>query len=210
MRPFRTTAIPLLSLLVACGGSEAPGDSAANPSGESPASGVPVSAPDSALPVEPDAETPSPVEDVGLDGDWQREPVTGGGASQTVLLQAVRTARHDGYDRIVLEFDGAVPEYAVQYASPPLHQCGSGRPVELDSGAILQIELRGTNAHTEQGEPTVADRDRSPGLPVLEQARLTCDFEAVVEWVLGLDQRVPFRVLTLQDPPRLVVDLRHP
>jgi hypothetical protein len=37
----------------------------------------------------------------------------------------------------------------------------------------------------------------------------TGDFEAVLSWAVGLDDRVDFRVLTLDGPPRLVVDFRN-
>ena len=36
----------------------------------------------------------------------------------------------------------------------------------------------------------------------------TGDFEAVLTWVAGLDERAPFRVLRLAGPHRLVVDVR--
>jgi hypothetical protein len=37
----------------------------------------------------------------------------------------------------------------------------------------------------------------------------TGDFEAVPGWVVGLEERADFRVLTLTDPPRRVVDFRN-
>jgi hypothetical protein len=38
---------------------------------------------------------------------------------------------------------------------------------------------------------------------------LTCDFEAVVVWVLAVGSPNRYRVTVLEGPPRLVVDLRH-
>jgi hypothetical protein len=43
---------------------------------------------------------------------------------------------------------------------------------------------------------------------VLELARVG-GFEGVLTWAVGLADRVPFRVTTLPDPPRLVVDFRN-
>jgi hypothetical protein len=37
----------------------------------------------------------------------------------------------------------------------------------------------------------------------------TGDFEAVLTWAVGLGDKVDFRVLTLEDPPRLAVDFRN-
>jgi hypothetical protein len=38
----------------------------------------------------------------------------------------------------------------------------------------------------------------------------SCDFEGVVAWVVDTAQARPFRVVELQDPPRLVVDFQAP
>jgi hypothetical protein len=43
----------------------------------------------------------------------------------------------------------------------------------------------------------------------LYELELTCDFEAVVTWVLGLESPNRYQVRELSNPPRLVVDVRH-
>ena len=148
--------------------------------------------------------------DPALDGpSWAESTVTRAPAASTAVLTDVRFARHDGYDRFVLEFREHLPGYRIRYPPGLLHECGTGRAVELDAPAALQIELRRTAAHDREGEATTEERELAPGLPTLRDARLTCDYEGIVEWVLGLEKQVPFRVLTLQGPPRLVVDVRH-
>jgi hypothetical protein len=47
------------------------------------------------------------------------------------------------------------------------------------------------------------------GTSVVREVVRTGDFEAVLTWAIGLEDRVDFRVLTLDDPPRLVVDFRN-
>jgi hypothetical protein len=37
----------------------------------------------------------------------------------------------------------------------------------------------------------------------------TCDFEAVVTWVLAVSSPEPFRVTRLENPSRVVVDIRQ-
>jgi hypothetical protein len=37
--------------------------------------------------------------------------------------------------------------------------------------------------------------------------KVVCDFEAVFEWIVGLDDTRPFAVSTLADPARLVIDI---
>ena len=48
------------------------------------------------------------------------------------------------------------------------------------------------------------------GTSVVREVVRTGDFEAVLTWAIGLHGRVPFRVLTLDDPVRLVVDFAAP
>lgn len=125
-------------------------------------------------------------------------------------LRAVRTAFHDGYDRVVFEFEGErLPGYHIEYIDRPVRQCASGEVVPLAGDAWLRVRMEPAQAHTEAGEPTIAERALTPGLPNLKELKLTCDFEAQVEWVLGLASPNPYRVLELSGPPRLVVDVRH-
>lgn len=134
---------------------------------------------------------------------------SGSGAGMTTL-ESVRTARNDGFDRVVLEFaSGRVPSYRVEYVDPPVRQCGSGQPVPLRGDAWLRIRLEPSQAHDERGRPTVEDRARDADLPLLRELRLICDYEGQVEWVLGLSSPNPFRVTQLGSPARLVVDVSH-
>lgn len=142
-------------------------------------------------------------------GPWAESAVTRSPSGGTATLVAARAARHDGYDRFVLEFSDDLPGYRIRYPGEPLFQCGSGRPIEVAQAATLQVELRRSAAHDDQGNVTISERQLSPGLPMLHTARLTCDYEGIVEWVLGVDARTPFRVFTLQEPARVVVDIRH-
>jgi hypothetical protein len=47
------------------------------------------------------------------------------------------------------------------------------------------------------------------GTSVIKDVVRTGDFEALLTWTIGLDGKVPFRVITLKSPPRLVVDFQH-
>lgn len=135
-----------------------------------------------------------------------RVPADGSGIS---TLVAVRTGSGDGFDRLVLEFEGSVPGYTVRYLESDPVQCGSGATLSLGSGAVLEVQLEPANAHSEEGAATIQDRDRMPRLPVLQRARLTCDFEAHVDWALLLRRRTLFRAFTLESPARLVIDVAH-
>src|SRR5688572_2350499 len=72
------------------------------------------------------------------------------------VLKAVRTARHEGFDRVVFEFETAeLPGYRIEYIDKPVKQCGSGNVVNLKGDAWLEVRFYPANAHTEEGKPTV-------------------------------------------------------
>jgi hypothetical protein len=125
------------------------------------------------------------------------------------VLRDVRTARHDGYDRVVFEFSEELPNYHLEYVDRPVRKCGSGDPTAVAGEAWLEVRLVPAHAHDERGTPTIDDRERELQLGVLRELELTCDFEAHVTWVLGLARPNRFRVLELRSPLRLVVDVRH-
>jgi hypothetical protein len=134
-----------------------------------------------------------------------RRDVTG-----VATLRDVRTARHGGFDRVVLDFgDGAIPSWEVEYVDRPVRQCGSGDAVEIAGDGWLRIHVQPARGHDDEGRATVLERRRRPDLPVLAELVATCDFEAHVEWVAGVRSPNRYRVLELAAPARLVVDIRH-
>jgi len=124
-------------------------------------------------------------------------------------LVDVRTGIHEGFDRVVFEFDERVLGYHIEYIDKPVRKCGSGKVAPLAGDGWLEVRMYPAKAHTEQGQPTVSNRERVPKLPVLSELELTCDFEAVVTWVFGVESPNRYQVRELSNPPRLVVDLKH-
>ncbi|NWO06361.1 MAG: hypothetical protein HLX50_11885 [Alteromonadaceae bacterium] len=110
---------------------------------------------------------------------------------------------------MVFEFDERVPGYHIEYIDKPVRKCGSGKVAPVAGDGWLEVRMYPAKAHTEEWQPTVTDRKRMPDLPVLSELELTCDFEAVVTWVFGVESPNRYQVRELSSPPRLVVDLRH-
>ena len=126
------------------------------------------------------------------------------------VLKQVRTAGHEGYDRTVFEFEGAeMPGYHVEYIDKPVRGCGSGNPVNLKGDGWLEIKFSPANAHTEEGKPTIENREQTPNHEIIKEIKSTCDFEADVTWVLGVSSPNKYRVLELKNPTRLAVDIKH-
>ena len=122
------------------------------------------------------------------------------------VLVDVRTAHHPGFDRITFEFRGPRPAHRIGYVSQ-LVEDASGKPVHLAGGAAINVVFRGADAHDQQGNPTVQPRRFKPDLPSLKEVAEIGDFEGVVTYGLGVDHRVPFKVLELSNPSRIAIDL---
>ena len=127
------------------------------------------------------------------------------------LLKDVRMGVHPengGWERIVFEFEGGLPPADVRYVASD-SQCGSGQPVALKGAAVLRVRFMTAAAHTDAGQVTFGKQTvPGPGNTILE-AKQSCDFEAVLTWAAGLKAQQNFKVTTLQNPSRLVIDVKQ-
>jgi hypothetical protein len=132
-------------------------------------------------------------------------------SSAVVVLTDVRMGVHPeegGWERIVFEFEGAQrPAATIQYATKAT-ACGSGEAVSIDGTAILEVAIVGADAHDASGKATVPKTIDGPGTTV-KGGQLTCDFEAHVTWDFGLTAKHNFKVTTLTNPTRIVVDVKQ-
>lgn len=123
---------------------------------------------------------------------------------------AARIARQEGFERFVLELAGGdtLPGYHIEYIDRPVRACGSGNVVELPGDGWLSIRLEPARGHSDEGRTTLRERRLVPRQAVIREAVVTCDFEAQLEWVLGVSSPNRYRVMELTEPARLVVDIR--
>ena len=124
------------------------------------------------------------------------------------VLIAVRTGTHPRYDRNVFEFDSSIPSYRVEYIARPYHQCGSGEEVTMQGAEILQVRFSVAQAHGEAGHATVGKVSVPPSSK-MEEVRLVCDFEGEVTFLVGMKDKIPYKVSEMQNPARLVLDIQR-
>lgn len=188
------TAIATAALLLAaaCG---SPG----GPSSSDPQPLAPGTAP-------PSAVSPTPC-----------QPLEGGADGVHMLLKDVRAAAHEGFDRVVFEFEvpsggtGAIPRYSLRPATPPFTKDPSDEPMTVSGSAFLALNLQGASGVdlTQENYRQVytGPKELKPGLVVLEELEEQGDFEATINWVFGLNQETCPTVTTLSGPFRIVIDL---
>lgn len=130
-------------------------------------------------------------------------------ADASLVLTSVRTGAQDGFDRVVLEFSGpGAPGWEAQYTDAASRQ-GQGDPIDPGGNAILDIRVNGS-AIPEPGAATVPAGQISPaGTSVIKGVFNDGTFEGVTHVVLGVDGKKPFRVFSLANPPRVVIDVQH-
>jgi hypothetical protein len=149
---------------------------------------------------------------VGADADPESGPV---GGTEYGQLVDVKIGRHEGFDRVVFTFRGnGVPGFRVEYVNPPITEDASGEVVEVDGGAFLFVRTEPASAYDmEAGKASYTGSDHLEGSEVgtseVQEVVKTGDFEAVLSWVVGLADRVDFRVDTLTNPGRIVIDVRN-
>ncbi|NNE66072.1 MAG: hypothetical protein HKN33_05850 [Pyrinomonadaceae bacterium] len=165
--------------------------------------------------------TPAPTQTNDSSKDGYAPPVFNGTTKKTrkvnniespAVLADVRTGKHNGFDRVVFEFKGSeMPGYYIEYIGEPITQCGSGNKVELTGNGGLEIRFAPAQAHTEEGKPTLffSDNEQNPGYDIIKKVKSTCDFEGNVTWVVGVSKANNYRVLELENPVRLAVDIEH-
>ena len=134
----------------------------------------------------------------------------------TALLERVAVGRHEGFDRVVFQFENLRPGWKVQYVDRPIVEDGSGDPIEVAGGAVLLVRMEpasGFDLATNEGRLVYKGPRRiegtDMGTSVVREVVRSGDFEAVLSWAIGVQERVDFRVQALDDPARLVVDVRN-
>lgn len=168
------------------------------------------------------AATPTPTSEAtagqagtpAFDGTTE-EVVIDGGQGEIAVLEEVRAAAHDGFDRVVWEFaTGGAPTVEVGYDDEPLEP-GRGEPIEVAGATSLVMRAQpavdlATQLHAPDEEAYDGpERLEGGGTRLVTEVVRMGDFEANLQWAVGLDGRQPFRVDVLQDPLRVVVDIAH-
>lgn len=215
---YRAVAVSLLlaaSLMTGCEAAEQAGTEAG-----SQVSGTPITETESSPTVTAPAPVPSgepapsvaELSEPAVPEDTTPKSGTGSATAQTpATVDGIRTARHESFDRVVIDFaPGPLPGYEVAWvpAADPFRQPGSGKPVLLKGNRVLEVTLR----HAVNRDPAVA----RPDLPAVREIKTFSNFEGVASMGIGVSTtegsagEVGFRVNTIEDgPPRLVIDVAH-
>jgi hypothetical protein len=142
--------------------------------------------------------------------DTNPKVVNGNATGQNpAVLTDVRIGAHpdEGFDRIVFEFTGDLPDSTrIRYEASAV-QCGSGMTEDVAGSGTLIVHMTDARAHDESGGVTVDDTDIGGTGAAIRKAVQICDFEGIVDWAVGTSTERPFRVTVLNNPSRIVIDV---
>jgi hypothetical protein len=130
-------------------------------------------------------------------------------ADSRVTVRAIRIGPHTGFDRVVFELGGkGTPGWDVRYvdsASSP----GSGKPVPVRGGAVLQVSVTGAGYPYDTGVTEYAGKGplTAAGTQAVIEVVFDQTFEGTTSAFIGTAARTPFRVYRLESPARIVVEV---
>jgi len=135
--------------------------------------------------------------------------------SPDARLVDVRVGSHPGFTRVVWEMDGSLgtPMYQIGYSNPPFENIG-GFTVPLVGATFIHVMFFPGMRYDITDPVDIIQTYLGPEtIPVnagsVTEVVFLEDFEANMEWIIGLTAQKPFHVFTLENPTRLVIDIGH-
>ncbi|WIM66822.1 hypothetical protein QP027_06695 [Corynebacterium breve] len=125
-----------------------------------------------------------------------------------LVIKDVRVGSHEGFDRVVFEFDGTgTPGYHAGYTDEPRQQA-SGMPLEVTGDAYLELMIHGTPMGMGDLEsPLIQMGPMDLQAGNVQGVTHGGVFEADTQYVIGVDKQRPYSVTVLENPTRVVVDV---
>lgn len=125
----------------------------------------------------------------------------------------LRVGHHEGYDRVVVQTNGAGPMgYQVDVVTvEEAATQGKGEPVSVEGSHVIRVIGRGTHmpiSETDVAATYTGPRRLTVGGQALREVVLDPTFEGQFQLFLGVESTT-YRVFTLTAPSRLVIDVRH-
>ena len=128
-------------------------------------------------------------------------------------LKVVRVAKQKGFDRVVFEFTGPMPNYSIRYLKGGFYEDeGGSHRIRIAGKSFLQITLNQIPMDEIQAAFSTGMNFAPEGrlkLPALQEVQEQTLFEGFYDFLLGVKSRRAFRVTEFQNPARVAIDFKH-
>jgi hypothetical protein len=142
--------------------------------------------------------------------DWRTTPTQWSNPrAHTPKVVDLRFARHGTFDRVVIDVSGRRPGYRTMFAKR-LYYDPSGKPIPLAGRYKMYVVLRPAYTYSPTSGKNLYHGPRlvRPGLPSLKGIALAGSFEGVTTFGFTSSHK-SYRIYTLTDPSRVVIDWKH-
>ena len=133
------------------------------------------------------------------------DPVT---TEKPMAFHDLRVGEHETFYRVVVEFTGeGTPGYVQSWADAPIEQ-GRGRRLPVEGASFLDLMISGTSMPIDDAlAPLSYDGPSNLALGPLD-VREDGTFEDTTHIVIGMDAPREFQIGFLEDPVRVVIDVK--
>lgn len=155
------------------------------------------------------------IENIGSFDTWTTKPFSRAhnSAAEASYVKTVRAAKQNGFDRVVFEFEGPVPNYRVEYLKSRFYESEGGRQrIRQPGNAFVLVNMFLIPTEEKQFKLSEAKDFVPKGslrMPALQSVKDKQLFEGYYDFLLGVRSRKPYRVTELANPSRLVIDFKH-
>ncbi len=129
-------------------------------------------------------------------------------ADPPAILTDLRVGSHDGFERVVAEFTGNGPVGWRTVWEHEVFEQGRGEPLEIEGPVFLDVFLRGTSIPMTDEDYEVYFEQHNPRISGGIRAIYDSTFEGTTHIAIGMDYQRPYRIYTLADPYRVVIDIQ--
>lgn len=132
------------------------------------------------------------------------DPVSRSSSNSSVKVVGVTVEQNADFDRVTLTIEGT-GTYGYWVGYTPGFWKTNDQPVVVEGSTFLGVYVWGTRGFT---DPSV-NVTLTPRLPAVQQLKYVEENEGEAQYGVGLSVQNGFRVTTLTNPTRLVVDAAH-
>jgi hypothetical protein len=123
-------------------------------------------------------------------------------------LKEVKVGKNKGFDRVVFEFTGNLPNYLIEYTKQPIMNTAEKR-ITLGGKFFIYINLQLLPYPEDEKLANIIIPKGKLNFPAVSEVKEIEWFEGVRDFAVGLNAKKLYRVQQLKNPTRLVIDFKQ-